>query len=458
MSEEEKIDETVKEFLENADDVIKKQDEVKPVKPEEKPKKTKGRKAATISLISAFVAIFLLCFILVPRQTKRSPFLPVPYVFNQRFHKILTKFALTKGHSQVLVITGPKGIGKARGLQEFISRNNNTQNLPIFLNFESLSKLLTANDFKQFLMQSLSTALKSVDGEIFINQTILSQQLPYLSGVSTKCPQQYVAQLNDQNLVKIADVAYGILNFEEKEDSFVSHSVFNFFEFIDRTSPALGTYILASDPTKIINAKDKAARDAVNGFVQFMMNYGKGEYQVPTVVSVHNILAKNVKFMTRNPSIFRVFIVDEFDTKEATDLLVKKEKVFTKKQMNDLISNFGGFGEHYAIAHDMNLEKKSISETYEMLRDSYVKRIIKATEEKATKQMLKDRIAFLTRLKKKGSASVDDFEEASRHFISHGIVKILDNGKVDYINHDITVVPANKVVYYALNVAIKNLQ
>ena len=235
MTENEKMDETVKELLENVDEVIEKASAAEEPAVEETPKKKTSSKTAAVSLFLSAAVIFLLYVIFAPRNAKRSPFLPVPYVFNAKYQKLLSKFAVTKGHSQVLVVTGPKGVGKTRGMQEFMSRNNHTQNTPFFLNFESLPKSISANDFLQFLMQSLSDAMKLVDGKIFVNQTILSQQVPYLSGVQTKCPQQYVAQIKDLSLVKIADIAYGILHCEEKKGS-VTHSVLNFFEFINKQS------------------------------------------------------------------------------------------------------------------------------------------------------------------------------------------------------------------------------
>ena len=51
---------------------------------------------------------------------------------------------------------------------------------------------------------------------------------------------------------------------------------------------------------------------------------------------------------------------------------------------------------------------------------------------------------------------MNEYEAQSRFFLDHGIVKILDDGNVNINDHNIKVVPANKVITHALKPALKN--
>ena len=502
--EEEKIDEATKELLKNQEIAVERANEAESSsKKEQKPNSKKG----LIIGISVFLLFILLLIIFWPRRVPRSLYLPVPYVFNSKYFHILNKYSTSKGHSQVLVVTGPKGIGKARGLREYIDNTNKSKFTPIYIDFQSFSPQMTLLDFTSYLFDSFVAALKSIDGLISINQTILSQQIPFLGSIPSQCPKSVSSTLKDQSLVKLADLAYGILSHKNtslttidsndtnetesaakeaqknkgwswwqsntpqteakkpltrkekrkiKPSVDMTYEVFNFFEFLDKTTLFLNTILFINDPSNIINScDDREVNLAVSGFVKFLKNYEQGNYQLPTIMTVTNILSNNVKFIRRNPSSFRIFFVGEMEEEKARDILVVKEKVFTKSFFKDLWKTFGGFGEHIVILHDMLREKMSIGEVNSMLTKHYAQRITTLIYQNANKQLSRDRINFLNILNKKGKVSMNEFEDQSRFFLDHGIVKILDDGKVNINDRDIKVVPANKVISHAIKPALK---
>ena len=172
--------------------------------------------------------------------------------------------------------------------------------------------------------------------------------------------------------------------------------------------------------------------------------------------SVTNILSKNVRFIRRNPSSFRLFFVEEMEEEKAREILVIKERVFTKNFFKDMWKTFGGFGDHIVILHDMLREKMSISEVDSMLTKYYVQKITALIYHNANKQLTRERINFLNLLIKRGKVSFVESEAQCRYFLDHGIVKILDNGNVSINDDDIKIVPSNKVIARALKPTLKN--
>ena len=137
-----------------------------------------GKNSNTFIIIIGAIVILaasLLIWYLFPRETKREIIVsePMPYIWNQNFKKELNTFVSQPDHKEVLVVYGPSGFGKTRGLKVFEDNLKANDFLVFDFDFKLLSIYATVDDFVSYLRSVIIESLKSIDGRINKNQDTL---------------------------------------------------------------------------------------------------------------------------------------------------------------------------------------------------------------------------------------------------------------------------------------------
>lgn len=394
-----------------------------------------------------FATLFVLVLLIIifyPRRPPRSPYLPIPYVWDKNYLEQLKHFTGFNGHSNVLIVTGPEGIGKASGLYHFAEKTNKTFQTPLILDCEIISETATVHDIANTLIGFLVKGFQAIDGRP-INLTILSKSMPILKSINLP-PHPLVTNITDQNLLKIANYAASLLS---QIDSTPASSVFTFMEIIDQTTDFLNTFVFMIQPSKLVNLKDRKARLAAEGLISFLNNFRQGMYKLPVVVTDSNLLSANAKTTFKDLTWFKIFHVGEFEYMAGRKILVNQERVFPKKLYHNLYQKFGGFGQLYVAVHDLIREKVQLPDIIKLIESRYTLIIAKAVHKEANgdQQIINIRYKFLQQLARHGIVFITPSNaDLVNHFIAHGIIKLTPNM--------IAVQPINLVMKAVINQAI----
>ncbi|EAY16765.1 hypothetical protein TVAG_447230 [Trichomonas vaginalis G3] len=401
-------------------------------------------KAYLYGFLTLLVLIILLV-IFYPRRPPRSPYLPVPYVWNKQYLKELKHFTKFTGHANVLIATGPPGIGKSSGLYRFAELTNKTLQTPLILDCEIISETASVKDIGAIFLDFLIKGFEDIDGRP-INLTILANSIPELKTIKAPTHPD-TANLNDKSLINIANYGASILSHIEQDPS---SSIFNFMELVDRTTEVLGTFLFIIEPSKLMNLQNSKARKAADGLVYFINNFKQGNYRIPCVVTESNLLSKNSQQVYQDLTWFKVINVEEFDIQDGKTILVNQERVFPKKLYFNLYSKFGGYGQLFVTVHDLIREKVSNQETLKQISNYNSLNIAKTVHQGAdgNKTLISDRYSFLKRLTTLKMVKITPANQhLVHHFLEHGVVKLTPKMNA--------VVPSNRLIKSIIRDAIK---
>ncbi|OHS94622.1 hypothetical protein TRFO_10997 [Tritrichomonas foetus] len=327
--------------------------------------------------ISVILVVLILAFIFRPRRPPRSPFLPIPYIFNRQFMKTVLRYASLPSHNQVLVISGPQGIGKTRGLSELTMKLNNSGNLPLLLDFKQVTQYSSHNDIKEFLLNAVYNAFQLIDNYP-LNKTEIRIHAPFINNIVIADNLVF----RDQNLHKI----YSMLN--QTLTSGADAEYDQFFSLLDTVSNFLHIVIVANQPYRF------------QPFITYCHGISANTLNMGIIFDIDNIFENND--ILGNPEIFRVFYVEEFDEITAKTIFVDLEFVFTKKQFPVLWKAFGGKGFYWAEYYDLIREGFSQNDAIKEITDKLANRIILATTSNSDAKLYSRRISFLKMLNRRG--------------------------------------------------------
>ncbi|KAK8892029.1 hypothetical protein M9Y10_029251 [Tritrichomonas musculus] len=340
--------------------------------------------------LSIILVVLLIAFVFWPRRPPRSPYLPIPYIFNYNFKKTVLHYISLPSRNQILVITGPPGIGKTRGLNEISKKFlNNSKYLPISFDFVKITQHSSSKDIKDFLLTSILKAFHTIDSKQ-VNLTEVKKFSPFLDTIHMHNFQMSHMFLKEPILNKI----FIVLNQTLKEGSESEYQ--QFFYLLDKFSNFLNIIIIANDPFRFYP------------FINFCHKYSSNTMKMGIIFDIDNIYQTDVLVNrnTKDKSIYRLFFLSEFDEKSAKNILVDKEYVFTKKIFPKLWDLFGGKGIYWAQFHDAIREGYGLNDAISMIQNQLATKFIHATSVGATRRVYYNRVSFLKKIIRKSENTI----------------------------------------------------
>lgn len=382
-------------------------------------------------LLIVFLA-FLVYFIFWPRRPPRSPYLPIPYIFNYNFKKTVLHYTSLPSHNQILVITGPPGLGKTRGLYE-ISRQflNNSRNLPVLYDFIKITQFSSKKDIKTFLLSGVLKAFQKMDNKQ-INLTEVKQYSPYLDTIQTNNYHNTQINLRDTTLRKI----FIILNQTLREGNDAEYQ--QFFHLLDQFSNFLHIVIIANDPFRF------------QPFINFCHRYSSNTMNMGIIFDIDNIYQTDI-LTSGNPdrTIYRLFFLSEFDEATAKTVFVDKEYVFTKKMFPKLWAAFGGKGKYWSQYHDLIREGYNQNDAINLIQNDLAARFVHATSVDATRRVYYNRVSFLKKIIRKNENTITSEEiPVIAHYNEWGLLAPTSPNKI---------MLTDKIMISAIKKALKSL-
>ena len=363
----------------------------------------KNSKCCVYTAMIVFLSIILV-FVFWPRWPPRSPFLPIPYVFNVKFRKALQKFASLPSHNQVMVVSGAKGVGKTRGLLEFVDMLNETGYLPIEIDFSRIARDATHEDVEFVLMSAVLRAFERYDRNGRVNVSELRRTAPFLELVPPAN-----ARLRNAHLNRV--VSY--LN-KSMESDFEE-----FFFALEKFAEALKIVVICHEPLEF------------EPLLNFCKSLAANRLHLGVIFDVSSLLKDSARVVRDNPDVYRVFTVQEFDQFTARQIFVKQERVFRDKVFKMLWSKFNGNGEFYAMFHDLIREGLSASAAVDRIVQGLTVRINKALYVNGSHEEIKRRKYLLKLLTKGNEVAIDKYvAKAAQHLNEWGVAALTETNKL----------------------------
>lgn len=389
--------------------------------------------------LSVILFILLIALLLRPRLPDRSPYLPIPYVFNTSFLKTLRRYISLPSHNQILVISGPPGIGKTRGLVEFALELNNTGYTPVIVDIAKFSIYPTAYDLKNYFLQSIFKAFQLVDGRSF-NVSLLNSQYYVRSSTAP------VEGLSDITLIRIFNVLNNTMNGFEKSPAVVIKEFLEVFEtFNDYLKPVL----IVNSPNKLLASESTAAIKCGEGLFNYFESFISNTHVIPVIVEINNLLAPSNQRIIKSPVLYKFLEVGPFDYEISKTIFVELERVWKLKVFNSIKEELDGYGHLYAQLHDLTREGFSISNAINEIVMRQKSTIVKATVLNSNKNDINTKRAFLKRFVKRGSIPVNEMNPQ--------IAKIYLDWNIIYCDSTMKLHLANKLMIRSLKLALKVL-
>lgn len=303
-----------------------------------------------IVLISICVLIiFILISVIRSLRRPKPQDLPIPYIFNTDFYDFLYKFVEQPVHKEVLIIHGPAGIGKTRGLNQFIDILLENNRLIFHFDFKIFSPFTSLDDFVHYLKASIISSFTQFQGHQ-INVPDYKIVASYIESHATiDGPLTTVKQyFRDSNYQKMLDSLITII---ERIRQNPMNSLTVFFSCLEELS-IYKPVLIVNNINNLANSNCKRIRQFRKAFWRVSELYADDFQTLPIIVEISNESSLIDEAIPKSLDKFRTFRVDEFSDSEARSLLVKK-KIFTKKVYQQITEKVGHHGQSFATIYDM---------------------------------------------------------------------------------------------------------
>ena len=276
----------------------------------------------------------------------------LPYVFDVAFHKELVKFSDEEDHNQILVVYGPKGIGKTSGLKAYAKELQEAGRLPINIDLLEISQYSSEKEYVSYIAKAI------VDGFNGINESAVKKSLlkPVVSKESTpsfyikdKGGQRHRVLINDRIIKKSLNLLVNSVQVPSKAKG--KNANINLLDALEMVSEGLRPILFVHEPQKWL--KEGGCKDYCTDKVPMLNSilFGSGEgsnikYSTGIVLDISD----QSKLKLFKDSQHRFIRPYEFDPDVAIDLFVTKSDFFTGCQFKTIFNVFGGIGYYFAEA------------------------------------------------------------------------------------------------------------
>lgn len=325
--------------------------------------------------------------------------LPIPYVYFKPYLQSLETFAHLDCHNEVLIITGPRGIGKSRGIQTFVDNNINIEGhsnrLVINFDCERLTEYSTDDDIVDFFKNSILDGFRNLDSYVsstyrsspFTNDKyFITEQVSAISKAFRKKNYFYHRRvinrpIRDPFLRSIGKDLSTIISQLKDEPSFCINLLIQCIQIL---SPSLRPIIIINSPEKLYYLGWHSSTKSINAMHDINTTIPENETSIKGSVfarEIFNTIVKSFKRISHDTihygiiievsdmvwlsrmsrkykgdigimNVIRTVVVDEFDVNDAKNQLTLRG-MFKPQQVHTLYEQFGGYGPHFAQVHEL---------------------------------------------------------------------------------------------------------
>lgn len=357
------------------------------------PSKSNLIKNVAIAVICIFALFILISIIRSFRRTKQID-LPIPYIFNTDFYNFLNSFVEQPIHKEILLIHGPSGIGKTRGLNQFIDKLIEQNRLVFHFDFKTFSQYTSLDDFIHYLKASIINSFirfqghQSNDADSKLIASFIESHAT-IDGPLISIIQQF----KDSNYQKMLTSLITII---ERIRQNPKNSMMAFFSCLEELSIYKPVLIL-NNINNLGNSNCEQIRHFKKAFWKVSELYADDFQTLPIIVEISNETSLIDEAIPKSFDKLRTYRVDEFSDSEARTILVKG-KIFPKKVYQLISEKVGCHGESFATVYDMIKEGVEPQVACERLYDhtkNLLKRIIETNVEFGTRN---NKLLFIKQL------------------------------------------------------------
>ncbi|EAY19141.1 hypothetical protein TVAG_190360 [Trichomonas vaginalis G3] len=374
----------------------------------------------TITFIYILLFLIILLWKLIAfRRSKVEYETPIGYIWNMKFKNEIIKYINQRRHDQFVIVHGPKGYGKTRGIRVLSSELISEGRTPFIFDFQKISKTATKKDARKVLQSQLLMNLMKIDGRtIDIPMAKAVQLLTPLTVLKETVPKTIHFQFKDQNLQKIASlllqIAYG---FERNPATTMN----NLFEAIDALA-ALRPVIFIVSPEILLNNNHKEISDLYTSILQNLRSFAEAYKSTPTVTEISDQTL--VPEILTIPSC-RALYLGELQFEEVESL--SNDKYFNLNDVKKIYNKFGGYGGAFATIRDNRRDGIPIQSTIDEIDFSdkeWLSTVVYSSKNvKKTVAYLKD-VASV-----KKDVLYNPENEECFYLVKSGIISILEDNK-----------------------------
>lgn len=369
---------------------------------------------SVICLISAF-----LIWNLFSKETKREIIVsePMPYIWNSHFKKELNTFVFQPDHKEVLVVYGPSGFGKTRGLKIFEDDLRKKDFLVFDFDFKQLSIYATIDDFVSFLRSAIIDSLKSIDGRITKNQDTLKaiQLVEALTSIEQSIKD--VKQVYKDQLAQ--RLAQGFISITESFKNHPEISIQALFEAFDALKP-LSPVVVIHNINHLLSMENDIISGSVASFWRICDGFSRDYRSLPIIIEISDQVPL-LQHYTKDT--IHMLYVNDFNIEQAKSILVDQNKL-TLSDFQFAVDKFGGHGKCFAKFYDKLKEGSNANNAYSYITKQYHDKAIKSVLIDASKKDLNDRVSFLKKAINKGMIPIQANPNLAYHFMNWKIISL----------------------------------
>lgn len=281
---------------------------------------------------------------------------PIPYIFNKHFLGELREFASQQFHKEILVFHGAQGVGKTRGLRQFIEQQKEEGRIVFGFDFKMIGKFATARDLVDYLEDVVISGIQDLEGRQ-VRASDLRSSLALAEAMATvegSLDDTVTVPIKDASLQRVARALVTVLERILLEPEV---SIRGFLEVVDALAP-LRPLIVVNDIESLRGCEKEEVREFGRVFWHVCENFAN-DYRILGVIveiSDESVLVGSFKNA-------RLRTVEEFDPNEAQSILVKGS-FFAKKNFLFIKDKFRGNGQKYAMVHDLLREGMTVNSAF----------------------------------------------------------------------------------------------
>ncbi|EAX88129.1 hypothetical protein TVAG_112100 [Trichomonas vaginalis G3] len=367
---------------------------------------------------------------------------PIPYVPDEKLDSVLRRYTEEEKHKEILLIYGPPGVGKTRGILEFSQKYRKEGNLVIDFDLITYSNYATEKDLIDHICTAIIQAFREIDGTPFkaaALKDILDRVASTTSFIATnKIGKHYFLGLIRDPLLQRA-ASYLISAVETSTEKGANLKAATLYEALETLNEALHSLIVIHEPYKLYQTED--CKNYCVETTQFFSKLFASSERAFTTGVVFDV-ANQTKLPLFHKQGIRFVRVLEFSQETGSNALYN---IFRAPQFKTIYQTFGGIGLYFARVNELLLSGYTLIEAQKLLLDDIKYKVTKvintAEDQKAMKEVLKT----LVQKDPKNSNAPDKIRES-----------LLAEGLFYYSNDSLdTLMPSSTAVVTAITDVLK---
>lgn len=395
---------------------------------------------ATLSIICISWGLYIMlhraAVLISPSQTFYDK--PMPYIFNKEYEENLLESIKDQDidkQKQILIVYGPQGIGKTRGLTEFTKKLNENGTLVITFDFKLLGSSATIDDLNTLLRRSLIKSFLLFEERY--TKTINFQDVNALVEAYARLDptkMERKARMQILKNQKFDQILKMLLRIVREMKTSQALSTLTLFEALEALTPVLHPIILNHNiENLLINNKNKEIHKLANEFIEVYQKFTLGHKNLTFILEVSNqnaIIDRNIPI---GHDLYKLLYVSPYDKEQANNLLVKQESIFQPIEFQTIWDKVGGIGKYFAQATDLMREGYSTARVLKEFSRSSFNSITQAVFSTNT-SLIDDRMNYLQQVANSNGYPISQNPCLTKYFLTSRVIGLLNLTHVEFDN------------------------